>query len=778
MHSNSIGSPRLEAYAIRPWYTVVRVSEALRAIVWSSGEALIVDPHQVAVLDALSGGVPSGKGAGLDVEAERDALQSLMAQGFVWQPGREEGSSHRRSAAFWASFNEPADYAALDQTRVALSSVGEVPAAVLAQLGSMLSDNGIQLVERPRPFGKGVVGVVVADSYLNPALEAAEREHRAHDTPWWLISVTGHEALFGPFFRPETSACWRCLVHRLRMNRPVREFLGGSGPPHESCSSSHLGSARLMALAYAATEITKSIAGLGSLELNGGFVSLDSRTLAVERHCYGSREQCQLQHGGDSHRDSSSRLEHPPVRFQLVEKGPNADNGSRSAAAELFVEDNVHLLSRLSGVVRDIVPVEAPDSFSGIINSQVASHFFGSLGGDASALVVDVRGRSGGKGRTSAQARASAFGEAIERHSGVRRGDEPVVERAYADGDERYIHPNACMLFSERQLYAPNAADRSPLDFGTARTPRALDISEKIAWAPLWSHTASATRYLPLELCYYTASSSAAWSATSSMRCCWAETNGAAAGRTPEEAILHGLLELVERDAVAIWWYNRLKMPAVDLRSFDDPYIEALVALYSSQARDLWVLDVTSDVGIPSFVAVSSRLGFRTQDILLGAGTHPSAEVAVCRALTELNQNLPAVSRYDSARNSLLPTPVTAHDKVVTTWWNSATLAEFQYLVPGSATRRKCDFPCIPRASITEELTDSIHRVEALGLEVLIQDQTRRDVQVPVYRVVVPGLRGPARRLAEGRLYEVPVKLGYQERHTLEERMNPLPFFM
>ena len=55
-----------------------------------------------------------------------------------------------------------------------------------------------------------------------------------------------------------------------------------------------------------------------------------------------------------------------------------------------------------------------------------------------------------------------------------------------------------------------------------------------------------------------------------------ADSNGCAAGNTLEEAIVQGFLELVERDAYAIWWYNRLQRAEVDLDQFDDSYIRDL----------------------------------------------------------------------------------------------------------------------------------------------------------------------------------------------------------
>lgn len=121
-------------------------------------------------------------------------------------------------------------------------------------------------------------------------------------------------------------------------------------------------------------------------------------------------------------------------------------------------------------------------------------------------------------------------------------------------------------------------------------------------------------------------------------RFCFADSNGNAAGGTLEDAILQGFLELVERDSVAIWWYNRLQRPSVDLASFNEPYLLDLQAWYATQQRELWVLDLTTDLNIPAFAAVSRYIGGEQEYIIAGYGAHFDAKIAILRAVTEVNQ--------------------------------------------------------------------------------------------------------------------------------------------
>ena len=99
--------------------------------------------------------------------------------------------------------------------------------------------------------------------------------------------------------------------------------------------------------------------------------------------------------------------------------------------------------------------------------------------------------------------------------------------------------------------------------------PAPFDPSAEIEWSPVWSLRDQRFRYLPTSLLYFFYSGPGRYQVH-------ADSNGCAAGNTLEEAIVQGFLELVERDAYAIWWYNRSQRAEVDLGQFDDPYIRDL----------------------------------------------------------------------------------------------------------------------------------------------------------------------------------------------------------
>ena len=72
-----------------------------------------------------------------------------------------------------------------------------------------------------------------------------------------------------------------------------------------------------------------------------------------------------------------------------------------------------------------------------------------------------------------------------------------------------------------------------------------------------------------------------------------------------------------------------------------------------------------------------------------------------------------------------------------------------------------------------DQVTACVGLAKRAGLDFLVLDQTRPDIEVPVVRVIVPGLRHFYRRFAPGRLYDVPVKLGLLDRPRLENELTP-----
>jgi thiazole/oxazole-forming peptide maturase SagD family component len=226
---------------------------------------------------------------------------------------------------------------------------------------------------------------------------------------------------------------------------------------------------------------------------------------------------------------------------------------------------------------------------------------------------------------------------------------------------------------------------------------------------------------------------------------------------------------------VALWWYNRLQRPALDLDSLDDPYVETLRRYYRSLGREFWVLDITSDLGVPAYAAISRRLDPRApEDVILGFGAHIDPYLAAMRALTEMNQFLPAVTRRDADGNTVY----LEDDPGALDWWKTVRAEDEPWLLPrsGPATTT-ADHGGLIRESLTEDVRGLLDRLRDAGMEVLVADQSRPDLDLSVVKIIVPGLRHFWRRLAPGRLYDVPVAMGWLPAPYREDELNPKSVF-
>ncbi len=180
--------------------------------------------------------------------------------------------------------------------------------------------------------------------------------------------------------------------------------------------------------------------------------------------------------------------------------------------------------------------------------------------------------------------------------------------------------------------------------------------------------------------------------------------------------------------------------------------------------RSLWVLDVTSDLGIPAVIAVAHWTEDSREYIEFAAGAHFDLRIAALRALTELNQFM-AIDRMrrrgadepDQEGNDALP------------------LRKHVYVRPhGKASARRAQFAKFTSLDRRDQVLACVKLVKRFGLDFLVLDQTRPDIEVPVVRVIVPGLRHFYRRFGPGRLYDVPLELGLRKRPVPEAELNPL----
>ncbi|MEO3977559.1 TOMM precursor leader peptide-binding protein [Streptomyces sp. CAU 1734] len=615
-----------------------------------------------------------------------------------------------------------------------------------------------------------LLSIVVCDDYLNPDLREIDALHQVTGRPWLLSRPGGSTAWIGPVFVPGVGACWSCLAHRLSGHRlseaPVRRALGLTGPvprPAARVPASAAAAAQLTAL-----EAAKWLAGY-RYSGQSAVLTLESLALTARHHELRRRPQCR-DCGNPALMSEQIRR---PVTLVSRPKSHHSGGGHRARSVQEVHDQYKHLVSPVTGVVDNIR--RDPRAPAGM-HVYLAGRNPAVGGSDLAQLRAGLRMVSGGKGTTPLDAEVSALCETLERYSGTLQGDEPRVRDTLRGLGDTALSPDACQLFDPRQF---RDRDRwNALNDSFQYVPEPFDEHAPVDWTPVWSLTEQRQRLLPTGMLWFGGPQDGTAPPVAGRRSLRADSNGSAAGSSLEDAVLHGFLELAERDAVGLWWYNRTRQPAVRLEGpggFGDRWSEELLGVYRDLHREVWALDLTSDLGIPVFAALSRRTDKPAEDIMFGFGAHFDPAIALRRALTEMNQLLPAVADarpggigYGSAAPQLLG------------WWWGATVHNQPYLLPDPARPAlgPADFDYRQRA----DLRDDVGAVTALladrGMELLVLDQTRPDIGIPVAKVVVPGLRHFWARFAPGRLFDIPVQLGRLPEPTAYDDLNPIPLFV
>jgi bacteriocin biosynthesis cyclodehydratase domain-containing protein len=641
-------------------------------------------------------------------------------------------------AGFWASIGLPPEIAKqnLDDCRVKVEAF-DVGGA--KELTAALKHLGVRIVDRAPDLT-----VTLANDYLEPRLAELNKARVKSKTPWLLVQPSGPFPLVGPVFRPHESACWTCLFDRMIRNREIKGFLDREGGQIVALSPLVQNPFGQTAIQFAAVEIAKAIASGFRTDLRDHIASFDLMGATVAKHFVAHRPQCPT---CGNRKLWNPKREPQPIEVSAGTRLIMTSGGYRSVSSRTTVARNRKHVSPLTGVVSKL---EKMDGDLPLNTNFFAQHNFSAPAMSVDQLRSGLSGGSFGKGSTAEQAEASALMEAIERYSGIFQGDEIRVTKRFTDfaaGDA--ILSNDVQHFSEAQL----ASRHQPVQDGEHPVPDPIDVNEKIEWSPVWSLRDRAFRHLPTGLLYFFHGGD------------HTDSNGCAAGNTREEAIVQGFLELVERDAYAIWWYNRLQRSEVDLSEFDDSYIRDINTQFTDFGRKIWVLDVTSDLGVPTYVAIMHWMQDGKENIEFGSGAHFDRRIALLRSLTELSQFLSiGVEGGGGARG----------DKSTLDGLTPLRIENYPFLLPSKHPIRPPPLGLdVPLDSVREQVEACVEVASRARHDFLVLDQTRPDVGVPVVRVLAPGLRHFYKRFAPGRLYDVPVRMGLLDKPLREDELTP-----
>ncbi|MCL2295988.1 MAG: YcaO-related McrA-glycine thioamidation protein [Methanomassiliicoccaceae archaeon] len=313
-----------------------------------------------------------------------------------------------------------------------------------------------------------------------------------------------------------------------------------------------------------------------------------------------------------------------------------------------------------------------------------------------------------GKGVTSEQAKASAAMEAIERYSAEMRDTDEVVYGTLQQAGE------VGLTVDPKDLILPLRT----LDIYDTAEIAWVEGYEMLRGSPVWVPACAVFHpYFPdddLQLFRY-------------------HTNGIASGNTVEEAILHALFELIERDAWSI--AEERGRAFADMIVEDDSLPGKLLKMLESKGVKIHLKDLTNDIGVPTIGAAADDTVSKDPELLtIGVGTHLNPEIACIRAITEVAQSRTTHKHGVKGNARLLKI---ANDmgydriKTVNTVW---------YRDLNEKLRLK-DMKDLSTPYVLDDIEVVLDRLVGTGFDmVIVSDLTRPETGIPVVRMTVPGL--------------------------------------
>jgi ribosomal protein S12 methylthiotransferase accessory factor len=239
-------------------------------------------------------------------------------------------------------------------------------------------------------------------------------------------------------------------------------------------------------------------------------------------------------------------------------------------------------------------------------------------------------------------------------------------------------------------------------------------------------------------------------------------STGSAAGTSWEGAALHGLLELIERDAASLWWRGGRRGRAVppDVEAGAQALLRELRA-GTTMPRRSWLLDITTDIGVPAITALSCRPnGF---GLAFGLAARRTLQAAARSAVFEMCQIELAHAVVEAKRRERGEAALNARDRghLQRATAIDADRCALLQPAPGRAQHIALDDPD-PQAA----LHLLVRRLGELGFEAYGLDLTRPHFGVPVARIIAPGLQHEPSGIITSRLSGMIAETGGGETHT------------
>jgi len=311
-----------------------------------------------------------------------------------------------------------------------------------------------------------------------------------------------------------------------------------------------------------------------------------------------------------------------------------------------------------------------------------------------------------GKGLTKIQAQVSLTMEAIERYSSEFREEDR----------SRLV----------RGSYRELAADRPTLHPEKLILPRFSDFREDTPyfWVEGWDLITGETILVPACCVYHPFH-------LDTPELMSTHTNGVAAGNTMEEAVFHGLMEVIERDAWSIVKFGRLEMPSLFIADLpENDFLLHISGKLAAAELEIILQNFVLDLQVPVVAAKAYDLAIEKLMPMEGFGAHLDPKVAAARAMMEVATTRGLLLQKHGAGKLLESRPLYLMEAFgVDVFSDDEPAQDLQDLDGGYSD------------DILTDIRRVGERLQENGLhQLIVVDLTRREIEVPTARVIVPGM--------------------------------------
>lgn len=599
--------------------------------------------------------------------------------------------------------------------------------------------------------------VLVLHDAWHPAVHQSAEMLRQVGIPWLRGFVAFGEGIIGPLIEPGIQGCSQCADSRHLMATDDRKELhelqsklSTNGGIASDAWASRMG---FMQMAHVITEETRLVLHERSARTAGHLILFNLQTMESSRHFFIPDSLCPF----CSHRQDDS----PEAARIILQSRPKKSMDSYRTRS---------LDDMKSNLIHDYL-----DHRTGVLNRKMVD--LASPYADASVNLPLFHEDVGTAGRTHTYAisELTAILEGLERYSSmVPRGKRTVVQGSYLELKDRALDPITVGVHTKEQYASPEFPFKP------------FDADQAFNWVWGYSFLQERPILVPEQLGYY--------GTGGQNRFVFESSNGCALGGCLEEAILYGILEVIERDSFLMTWYAKLPIPRLDLSSAHDPELQLMIDRMRGAADfDVYFFNATMEHGIPSVWGIAKNRKKTGVNLICAAGAHLDPIRAVKGAMHELSgmvlnfdQKLEAnreriVQMLDDSSllhqmedHSLLYGLPQAEERLHFLLDESRPLHTFD-----DQFKRKAEHP-----DLTDDLNDVLAVFRQLNLDVIVVDVTAPELLrngLYCVKVLIPGMLPMTfghhftRVTGLERLLRVPAELGYTSQPLSIEQINPYP---